>query len=145
MQKNGTDCNAIQRPTSSDMDNTDRAETVQPWLTKQKSREIFRFTASTVDIPTRWNPRAKQQPTGLIACGAMRRRPVRAPSIAQTKKKNQHTMCTGFFFGASSDTELFKNHRSTICFQGHRIATCLYRTPMGGCIEKQLPFIYHTT
>ena len=33
--------------------------------------------------------------------------------------------------GASSDTELFKNHRSTIRFQGHRIATCLYRTPMG--------------
>ena len=54
---------------------------------KQKSHEIFRFTASTVDIPTRWNPRAKQQPTGLIACGAMRRRPVRAPSIAQTKKE----------------------------------------------------------
>ena len=37
------------------------------WLTKQKSHEIFRFTASMVDIPTRWNPRAKQQPTGLIA------------------------------------------------------------------------------
>ena len=34
-------------------------------------------------------------------------------------------------FGASSDTELFKKHRSTIRFQGHRIATCLYRTPMG--------------
>ena len=33
--------------------------------------------------------------------------------------------------GASSDTELFKNHRSTIRFQGHRIATCLYRAPMG--------------
>nr|DAQ16928.1 MAG TPA: hypothetical protein [Caudoviricetes sp.] len=38
------------------------------------------------------------------------------------------------FFGASSDTELFKNHRSTIRFQGHRIATCLYRTPMGSCV-----------
>ena len=97
------------------MDNTDRAKTVHPWLTKQKSHEIFRSTASTVDIPTRWNPRAKQQPTGLIACGAMRRRPVRAPSIAQTKKKNQHTMCTGFL-GASSDTAFFENHRSTICF-----------------------------
>ena len=43
-------------------------------------------------------------------------------------------------FGASSDTELFKNHRSTIRFQGHRIATCLYRTPMGGCIEKTVAF-----
>ena len=27
--KKGTDCNAIQRPTSSDMENTDRAKTVQ--------------------------------------------------------------------------------------------------------------------
>ena len=72
-------------------------KSVQTLPEKQKSCEIFRFTASTVDIPTRWNPRAKQQPTGLIACGAMRRRPVQAPSIAQTKKKNQHTMCTGFF------------------------------------------------
>ena len=44
------------------------------------------------------------------------------------------------FSGASSDTELFKNHRSTICFLGHRIATCLYRTPMGGCIEKTAAF-----
>ena len=42
--------------------------------------------------------------------------------------------------GASSDTELFKNNRSTIRFQGHRIATCLYRTPMGGCIEKTVAF-----
>ena len=49
-----------------------------------------------VDIPTGWEPRAKQQPTGLIAYGAARRRPVRTPSIAQTKKKNQYTMCTGF-------------------------------------------------
>ena len=44
------------------------------------------------------------------------------------------------FSGASSDTELFKNHRSTIYFQGHRIATCLYRTPMGSCIEKTVAF-----
>ena len=67
MQKKGTDCNAIQRPTSSDMENTDRAKTVQPWLTKQKSHEIFRFTASTVDIPTRWDPRAKQQQRVALA------------------------------------------------------------------------------
>ena len=45
------------------MENTDRAKTVHPWLTKQKSHEIFRFTASTVDIPTRWDPRAKQSRT----------------------------------------------------------------------------------
>ena len=39
-------------------------------------------------------------------------------------------MLTGII-GASSDTAFFENHRSTICFRGHRIATCLYRTPMG--------------
>ena len=49
------------------MDNTDRAENVHPWLTKQKSHEIFRSTASTVDIPTRWDPRAKQQQRVALA------------------------------------------------------------------------------
>ena len=34
---------------------------------KQKSHEIFRFTASTVDIPTRWNPQAKQQQRVALA------------------------------------------------------------------------------
>ena len=43
-------------------------------------------------------------------------------------------------FGASSDTAFFENHRSTIRFRGHRIATCLYRTPMGSCIEKTVAF-----
>ncbi len=49
------------------MENTGRAKTVQPWLTKQKSHEIFRSTASTVDIPTRWDPRAKQQQRVALA------------------------------------------------------------------------------
>ena len=97
------------------MDNTDRAKTVQPWLIKQKSHEIFQSTASTVDIPNHWDPQAKQQPTGLIACGAVRRRLVRAPSIVQTKRKTS-TQRVLVFLGASSDTELFENHRSTICF-----------------------------
>ena len=85
------------------MENTDRAknraETVQPWLTKQKSHEIFRSTASTVDIPNHWDPQAKQQPTGLIACGAVRRRLVRAPSIVQTKRKTS-TQRVLVFLGA---------------------------------------------
>lgn len=51
--------------------------------------------------------------------------------VAELGDKTQLTAIT---FGASSDTELFKNHRSTIRFQGHRIATCLYRTPMGSCV-----------
>ena len=91
--KKGTDCNTIQRPTSSDMDNTDRAKTVQKpcthGLQNKKAMKSFDFTA---------------------------------------------------FSGASSDTEFFENHRSTIRFQGHRIATCLYRTPMGSCIEKTVAF-----
>ena len=149
------------------MDNTDRAETVHSWLIKQKSHEIFRSTASTVDIPNHWDLQqrrlrpvadarrscwgsgqqdasatqgtrrmlgaatrnSKQQPTGLIACGAVRRL-VRAPSIVQTKRKTS-TQRVLVFLGASSDTAFFENHRSTICFRGHRIATCLYRTPMG--------------
>ena len=53
------------------MDNTDRAKTVQKpcthGLQKQKSHEIFRSTASTVNIPTRWNPRAKQQQRVALA------------------------------------------------------------------------------
>ena len=39
-----------------------------------------------VDIPTGWKPRAKQQPTGLIACDAMRRRPVQVLLSAVTAK-----------------------------------------------------------
>ena len=49
------------------MDNTHRAETVQPWLIKQKSHEIFRSTASTVDIPNHWDPQAKQQQRVALA------------------------------------------------------------------------------
>ena len=60
---------------------------------KQKSHEIFRFTASTVDIPTRWNPRAKQQPTGLIACGAAHRRPVQVLFRTEKKKQNTNVFC----------------------------------------------------
>ena len=118
-----------------------RAETVQPWLTKQKSHEIFRSTASTVDIPNHWDLQqrrlrpvadarrscwgsgqqdasatqgtrrmlgaatrnSKQQPTGLIACGAVRRRLVRAPSIVQTKRKPS-TQRVLVFLGAMEGT-----------------------------------------
>ena len=40
-----------------------------------------------VDIPTGWEPRAKQQPTGLIAYGAARRRPVQVLLSAVTAKE----------------------------------------------------------
>ena len=114
---------------------------MQPWLTKQKSHEIFRSTASTVDIPNHWDLQqrrlrpvadarrscwgsgqqdasatqgtrrmlgaatrnSKQQPTGLIACGAVRRRLVRAPSIVQTKRKTS-TQRVLVFLGAMEGT-----------------------------------------
>ena len=42
---------------------------------------------------------SKQQPTGLIACGAVRRRLVRAPSIVQAKRKTS-TQRVLVFLGA---------------------------------------------
>ena len=38
-----------------------------------------------LDIPRGWKPRAKQQPTGLIACGAAHRRPVQVLLSADRK------------------------------------------------------------
>ena len=44
-------------------------------MTQQKSPRPNGLAASfLVDIPTRWEPRAKQQPTGLIAYSADWRR-----------------------------------------------------------------------
>ena len=77
------------------MDNTHRAETVQPWLTKQKSHEIFRSTASTVDIPTGRDPQAKQSRTVALLtalCAAALFKSSFAP-----KKKNQNTNVFWFF------------------------------------------------
>ena len=73
------------------------------WLTKQKSREIFRFTASTVDIPTHWDPRAKQsRAVTLLAalCAAALFEPL--PSYKQ-KEKPEHK-CVLVFLGAMEGT-----------------------------------------
>ena len=43
-------------------------------------------SGTPVDIPNGWDPRAKQQPTGLIAYGAAHRRPVLVPLGTHTKK-----------------------------------------------------------
>ena len=44
----------------------------------EKSPQTKGLAASfLVDIPMRWEPRAKQQPTGLIAYSASQSRPVR--------------------------------------------------------------------
>ena len=63
---------------------------------KTKSHEIFRFTASTLDIPSRWNPRAKQSRTvALLAalCAAA----LFEPFHRADKKKNQNTNVFWFF------------------------------------------------
>ena len=63
---------------------------------KQKSHEIFRFTASTLDIPSRWDPRAKQSRTvALLAalCAAA----LFEPFHRADKKKNQNTNVFWFF------------------------------------------------
>ena len=72
------------------MDNTDRAETVQPWLTKQKSHEIFRSTASTVDIPTRWDPRAKQSRTVALLAALCAAALFESLLLCRQKEKPEH-------------------------------------------------------
>ena len=70
----------------------------------QQLLTVFRAERSLlVDIPTGWEPRTEQQPTGLIACGAVRRRLVRAPSIVQTKRKTS-TQRVLVFLGAMEGT-----------------------------------------
>ena len=71
-------------------------KSVQTLLEKQKSHEIFRFTASTLDIPSRWDPRAKQSRTvALLAalCAAA----LFEPFHRADKKKNQNTNVFWFF------------------------------------------------
>ena len=65
-------------------------------LQNKKSHEIFRFTASTLDIPSRWDPRAKQSRTvALLAalCAAA----LFEPFHRADKKKNQNTNVFWFF------------------------------------------------
>ena len=71
-------------------------KSVQTLPEKQKSHEIFRFTASTLDIPSRWDPRAKQSRTvALLAalCAAA----LFEPFHRADKKKNQNTNAFWFF------------------------------------------------
>ena len=85
------------------------------------------------------SPAPSQTVHGTVCVPLWRERAVRILSLRE-KQKALSPDGERAFCGASSDTELFKNHRSTIRFQGHRIAICLYRTPMGGCIEKTVAF-----
>ncbi len=56
----------------------------------QQLLTVFRAEHSLlVDIPSRWDPRTQQQPTGLIAAPAAQGRAVRILPVAQ-KKKPRH-------------------------------------------------------
>ena len=85
------------------------------------------------------SPAPSQTVHWTVCVPLWRERAVRIPSLRE-KQKALSPDGERAFCGASSDTAFFENHRSTICFLGHRIATCLYRTPMGGCIEKTVAF-----
>lgn len=76
-------------------------------LQNKKSHEIFRFTASTLDIPSRWDPWAKQSRTvALLAalCAAA----LFEPFHRADKKKNQNTNVFWFFLVQQSN--LNPNH-----------------------------------
>ena len=57
-----------------------------------------------VDIPNGWDPRAKQQPTGLIAYGATHRRPVLVPLDTPPKKIRRCKATADFWWGAQWDS-----------------------------------------
>ena len=69
-------------------------------LAALRAAALFESSRRTVnrslllDIPTRWEPRTKQQPAGLIACPAVQGRAVRILPIAQ-KESPAHKSVSG--------------------------------------------------
>ena len=73
----------------------------------QQLLTVFRAEHSLlVDIPTGWEPRTEQQPTGLIAHPAAQGRAVRILPVAQ-KKKSPGTMGLGFSWCDREDSNLW--------------------------------------
>ena len=73
----------------------------------QQLLTVFRAERSLlVDIPTGWEPRTEQQPTGLIAHPAAQGRAVRILPD-RTKKKSPGTMCLGFSWCDREDSNLW--------------------------------------
>lgn len=90
-----TYCNAIQRPTSSDMENTDRAETVHPWLTKQKAMKSFDPQLPRQTFPD-GDPRAlNNSPPGCCLPRLRLGRAVRVPSTHK-KERPEHNVFWSF-------------------------------------------------
>ena len=63
---------------------------------KQKSHEIFRSTASTLDIPSRWNPRAKQSRTVALLTALRTAALFKPLPSCRQKRKTRTRMCSGF-------------------------------------------------
>ena len=103
-----------------------------------------RATATPVDIPTGWNPRAKQQPTGLIAYAAAGASapPCSRPTGHPTKRKKPAVKTADFLVGCPVGLEPTVS-RSTIwrvnrLRYGHHInAPEGTRTP-GPLLRRQL-------
>ena len=70
---------------------------------KQKSHEIFRSTASTVDIPNRWDPRAKQSRTVALLAALCAAALFESLPLCRQKEKPEHE-CVLVFLGAMEGT-----------------------------------------
>ena len=71
----------------------------------EKSPQTECLAASfLVDIPSRWEPRAKQQPTGLIAYSASQSRPVRV--LYRHHEKSPQTFWSGDSWWTVQDSNL---------------------------------------
>ena len=67
-----------------------------------------------VDIPTRWEPQAKQQPTGLIAYSADWRRQSRPVLVLYRPRKNASDQRSEAFCGGAFSTALEPNTSSRV-------------------------------
>ena len=84
------------------MDNTNRAETVQPWLTKQKAMKSFDPQLPRQTFPN-GDPRAlNNSPPGCCLPRLRLGRAVRVPSTH--KKRKTRTHCVLVFLGAMEGT-----------------------------------------
>ena len=94
-------------------------------IKKTPSRICAQTAATTVDIPEDWDPRAKQQPTGLIAYGAARRRPSGLWLPASASRLGRRSRLAGH--GPNNDSLFLP-----------QAAVVIVAIPRSGCIKKLL-------
>ena len=93
-------------------------------IKKTPSRICAQTAATTVDIPEDWDPRAKQQPTGLIAYGAARR-PSGLWLPASASRLGRRSRLAGH--GPNNDSLFLP-----------QAAVVIVAIPRSGCIKKLL-------